>query len=211
MVGPGGVFAGGDSDGGRDDYLGVGRKAVTVGVLSNERAKISVAATRQRPATDTPSWRLAMLEQSIPERLIPRFWAKVDKAGSGGCWLWTADKLPTGYGRFSINTGGKTVKLLAHRVAYEWATGPIPDGLELDHLCRTRNCVNPAHLEPVSHRTNTRRGVGPTALNAQRDVCLRGHPFDTADALGARRCSVCQKARSSAASARYRAKQRGQQ
>lgn len=80
-----------------------------------------------------------------------RFWALVDRgAGATGCWLWRGS-LSLGYASF----GG----VWGHRLAYEYAIGPIPAGLELDHLCRTTNCVNPAHLEPVTHAENMRRGA----------------------------------------------------
>lgn len=86
-----------------------------------------------------------------------RFMAKVDLAGHGGCWLWTAAVDPTtGYGKFHIGPDQRTCG--AHRFAYELLVGPIPDGLVLDHLCRVRHCVNPQHLEPVTVGENLRRG-----------------------------------------------------
>ena len=84
-----------------------------------------------------------------------RFWEKVDKAGQDECWLWTANKTaPNGHGRF-LGPGGQ---VMAHRFAYELLVGPIPEGLVIDHLCRVRLCVNPAHLEPVTAEENIRRG-----------------------------------------------------
>lgn len=77
-------------------------------------------------------------------------WSLVDKDGPGGCWLWTGSQDGKGY--------GKTGRGRIHRIVYEELVGPIPDGLQLDHLCRVRNCVNPAHLEPVTGRENVRRG-----------------------------------------------------
>lgn len=86
------------------------------------------------------------------------FWAKVDKDGPGGCWLWTGYTSPRGYG----DTGryGLSRTRLAHRIAYELTLGRIPEGMQLDHLCRVRRCVNPEHLEPVTPRENIARGDG---------------------------------------------------
>lgn len=85
-----------------------------------------------------------------------RFWSKVVEIdGDGSCWLWTAAKSGKGYGCVVIDRR----RYPAHRVAYEMFVGPIPEGLEIDHLCRVRNCVNPAHLEPVTHAENVRRAM----------------------------------------------------
>ena len=91
--------------------------------------------------------------ESLKRPLSVRLWAKVDK--SGDCWIWTGCRIRHGYGRIS---GPGRKPLLAHRVAYELTYGPIPDGLELDHLCRNPSCVRPDHLEPVTHLENVRRG-----------------------------------------------------
>lgn len=99
-----------------------------------------------------------------------RFWSKVRKTET--CWEWVAGK-DHGYG--IIQAGGRARK--AHRLAYEMLVGPIPAGLILDHLCRNRSCVNPAHLEVVTNRENVLRGVGPTAANAAKTHCVRGHAF----------------------------------
>jgi hypothetical protein len=82
-----------------------------------------------------------------------RFWAKVDVRGPDECWLWTAGVNPYGYGAFWV----RGVMRGAHRVSYEMAVGPIPDELQLDHICRVRRCVNPSHLEPVTQLENLRR------------------------------------------------------
>jgi len=84
--------------------------------------------------------------------LTDPFWTRVDMSGDD-CWPWLGPLNETGYG--TVWRGGR--KLKAHRVAYELAVGPVPDGLELDHLCRVRACVRPAHLEPVTHRVNLNR------------------------------------------------------
>ena len=86
-----------------------------------------------------------------PKPIGPRFWAKVDKDGAGGCWLWTGTTRGKGYGFFTIN--GRMVS--AHRLAYRMAHGDIPNEMALDHICHVHNCVNPAHLRPA---TNTENG-----------------------------------------------------
>lgn len=101
------------------------------------------------------------------ERFLPKYEVTDD------CWLWTAAIDKAGYGRI----GEGTKVLYAHRVAYELAVGPIPAGLVIDHLCRTRNCVNPDHLEVVPQRRNILRGVAFSAENAAKTHCLRGHEF----------------------------------
>lgn len=79
----------------------------------------------------------------------------VEDCGHGTpCWIWQLSTVGAGYGRFQVD--GK--KHLAHRWHYEQVHGQIPDGLELDHLCRQYRCVNPDHLEPVTHIENVRRG-----------------------------------------------------
>lgn len=116
-----------------------------------------------------------------------RFWRKVDKTGP--CWIWTAGRDWDGYGIFS--DAGRSRR--AHRWSYAALVGPIPDGLQLDHLCRNRACVNPGHLEPVESRQNTMRSpVAPAALNAAKDVCRCGQPYDAVSRSGARRCRECE-------------------
>lgn len=101
-----------------------------------------------------------------------RFQANV-VVDASGCWLWKGNISDNGYGRFCVDYKSHR----AHRWAYEQALGPIPKGLTLDHLCRCRNCVNPAHLEPVSLATNVMRGQGVSARNARKTHCKRGHEF----------------------------------
>ncbi len=122
-----------------------------------------------------------------------RFWSKVDTTGE--CWEWTAAKDRYGYGKFWID--GKRKK--AHRVAYELEVGEIPQGLELDHLCRNTACVRPDHLEAVTHKQNTLRGEGLSAQNARKTHCDSGHPFDDANTYvrryGGRDCRTCNRER----------------
>lgn len=113
--------------------------------------------------------------------LEERFWAKVDK--SGDCWEWTASKGSHGYGQIGRGAPSKAV-LLAHRVSYEIANGPIPHGMVIDHICHNRGCVNPDHLRVVTQKQNlenrsgTRnstgvRGVFPVTNNSKFQVIVR--------------------------------------
>lgn len=101
---------------------------------------------------------------------IPAVLASKFSVSDSGCWEWTASRFKsTGYGAYR----GRN----AHRAVYRAAVGPIPEGLDLDHLCRNRGCVNPAHLEPVTHRVNLLRGETIVAANAAKTHCRHGHPL----------------------------------
>lgn len=127
----------------------------------------------------------------IPQKDRDRFWAKV-KFRQHGCWDWTSNISPKGYPTMHLNK----VPTYAHRIAYTDTHGPIPCGMELDHLCRNTQCVNPAHLEAVTHKENCLRGNGPPAVNAKKTHCIRGHELSgdnvrmRADKY-ARQCLAC--------------------
>jgi hypothetical protein len=124
--------------------------------------------------------------------LRARFWAKVNKTET--CWLWTAGKHSAGYGVINLCVGVNQVAY-AHRLSYEWAKGPIPDGLEIDHLCRVRNCVNPDHLEAVTGAVNNLRGESAAARHSRKTHCPRGHAYSGQNLYrpkrGGRQCRAC--------------------
>ncbi len=137
---------------------------------------------------------------------VDRFWAKVDKFGPDGfhsqtgenlgpCWLWTTPRVADGYGEFQVNRQ----KVLAHRFSYTLLIGPIPEGLELDHLCRVRHCVRPSHLEPVTHRVNLLRGDTMPIRNAAKTHCPAGHEYSMENTYirtdGRRYCRTCHQER----------------
>lgn len=121
--------------------------------------------------------------------LPQRFWNKVKVNPETGCWEWTACKFNTGYGYYWLDGGGTS----GHRAAYEAFRGVIPEGLHLDHLCRVRNCVNPAHLEAVTPTVNILRGTGITAHNAKKDRCPTCDGEFTQYKENKRYCAHCRK------------------
>lgn len=124
---------------------------------------------------------------------IDRFMAKVEKTEA--CWLWVGCVHPGGYGKFFVRkVQSRTILVYAHRWSYEHFIGPIPDGLEVDHLCRVRHCVNPDHLEPVTKAENVAR-VPKSAYGNRRGcfevVCKRGHPRSEDNLTPDRHCRIC--------------------
>ena len=139
---------------------------------------------------------------------VARFWAKVDKGAPGECWRWTGAPDRDGYGKMSV---GRAIRLSAHRYAYLLLKGHIASGMEVDHTCHSlddscpggatcahRLCVNPAHLEAVTHKENQRRGRSPMASNSRKTHCSNGHPLSGTNLRiekgGRRRCRTCQMA-----------------
>ena len=122
------------------------------------------------------------------DRLPPRFWSKVRVAESG-CWEWTGALTHNGYGILG-KFRGRTYR--AHRLSHESLVGTIPPGLQIDHLCKNKRCVNPAHLEPVTPRENSVvRGSGVGACNARKLYCPSGHSYSTVNNRGERVCYQC--------------------
>lgn len=117
------------------------------------------------------------------------FWERYKEVD--GCWVWTGSTGPNGYGKLSRNRGWNG---LAHRVAYSLVHGGIPEGLVIDHLCRNRACINPAHLEAVTFNENVRRGA--RNYGGVRTRCKYGHDITVAENLitlsnGTHRCRLC--------------------
>ena len=127
---------------------------------------------------------------------IGRLVSLIDLTAPGDCWPWLGFIDRDGYGRY-----GKWST--AYRAVYEFVVGPVPDGLALDHLCRVRGCVNPAHLEPVTHAENMRRSAP-----AQATHCINGHAYDAVNTYfrpnGQRDCRACVRSRARAYKARLR-------
>lgn len=128
---------------------------------------------------------------------LRRFESRVAVDPDSGCWLWAGGISSNGYGAFSV----AYKSIAAHRFAYQLLVGPIPNGLELDHLCRNRACCNPDHLEAVTHLVNQRR-------RPQRTHCKRGHEYTTENtylkANGDRQCKECVRISSRARAAKKR-------
>lgn len=137
------------------------------------RVQALIGAGRTAARCGEGSWRVGIVE--------------IPKKPETPCVLWGGSKNKSGYGFFSIR--GDT--FAAHRIEWERVNGEIPDGLEMDHLCRNPSCVNPDHLEAVTSRVNVLRSTCPPAVNARKTHCIRGHEFDRTNKRGQRRCCKC--------------------
>ncbi len=129
------------------------------------------------------------------EKIQERFWGKVD--ASGPCWQWMGAGAGKGYGKIGVVVDGKPSYPYAHRVAWEILVGEIPEGKELDHLCKNRRCVNPDHLEPVTRRQNLARSAAVCTLNSLKSSCPQGHPYEGDNLIQnkyGRACRECRRA-----------------
>lgn len=124
---------------------------------------------------------------SLPEHLQE----KIHIEPNSGCWLWAGAISGSGYGRVKKPRSREAEQ--AHRAVYKILRGPIPEGLVLDHKCRTRCCVNPAHLRPLTNKENILCGTSPSARHAHKLVCDNGHSLADAYVVnGTRKCKTCQ-------------------
>lgn len=122
------------------------------------------------------------------DEFVERFWSRVEKTET--CWLWKGP-LNNGYG--AVRAFNQATN--PHRAAWRLLVGPIPPTMQIDHLCRVRNCVNPAHMEIVTGKVNTLRGNSTSARNAVKTHCPQGHIYNRKNTFvckgGMRHCRVC--------------------
>lgn len=150
-------------------------------------------AVAEKCSSPTRSFRPVPRLEDVTERTFRSFFIRVDNR-TEGCWEWTGSRDKFGYGSCYLRLrSGPRVFMMAHRVAYAWWAGAIPEGLEIDHLCGNTACVRPDHLEAVTHQTNQRRGRAATKTH-----CVHGHAFTPATTYlrdGRRVCRLCRRVR----------------
>lgn len=150
--------------------LGSAASVADVADVAQDANRCSEGVNRHELGARRPDRKLADLGADVAARVAARFWSKVDR--SGECWLWKGHVAGKGYGYFNVVRG---IVARAHRLAYEIEHGAIGEGLVIDHLCRNRLCVNPAHLEAVTNRENVLRGSQDRMVAARTNTCMRGH------------------------------------
>jgi hypothetical protein len=164
--------------------------------------KRSAGAQRQLP----PAWHSDRRSEMRAKSIVPltssqieKFWSKVEVPYQPSCcWEWQGLFTKGGYGRYFTYSVDKIRRyLLAHRVAYTILIGDIPEDLEIDHLCRNRQCVNPDHMEPVTSLENQIRSFSVTGVNSRKTHCIHGHEFTDANTgrskQGRRYCLTCKR------------------
>jgi hypothetical protein len=143
------------------------------------------------------------MSNADPEKQLAKLLAKRHVTETG-CWKWPGQRTAAGYGQMRTGPGSRDY---VHRISHKLLIGPIPEGTEIDHLCRNRACYNPEHLEAVPHRINWLRGESHAAVVVRTNRCGKGHDMTDAyvtKTTGARRCRPCVRAQQD----RYRAKRR---
>lgn len=137
------------------------------------------------------------------DRLMPRIYEGETSHDELPCWLFRGSHNPQGYGQIGKGRRGEGQQL-THRVTYTYFRADVPEGLDLDHLCRVRGCCNPWHLEPVTRRVNNLRAVGLGKSNLKKTHCPYGHAYDEANTYRApgtpnsRMCRACSRLRARA-------------
>lgn len=177
------------------------------GVTGTIRGYSRHIAVKEKPCDSCRAARNARKRARAAVTLVPgrpsideRFWSKVTGGGVETCWEWVAYRDQNGYGRFGV--GGRSGGMdMAHRVSWRLLRGDIPAGLQLDHLCFNRACVNPWHLDPCTNEVNSRRSTA-AQVNAARQLaitsCPQGHAYDEQNTRvkrnGSRACRACARA-----------------
>lgn len=159
-----------------------------------------MSTARKRRGAETQAIAAAWFRENEMPSWGSRFVAQVQLDGASGCWLWTGR--PSGKGYAQLRVGDR--RPVAHRLMWEYVNGPVPDGLFLDHLCRTRHCVNPSHLEPVTSRENTMRSpVAVASVYASRTHCNNGHEYTEANTLRRGSTRICRTCKNRAQREKY--------
>ena len=139
--------------------------------------------------------RRALCQLSYPGSKLPQTLAQKIAIDAAGCWIWTGARQTNGYGSACIPGTGRSA--LAHRLVYELLVAPIPEGLQIDHLCRVKACVNPKHLEPVTAAENNRRGRIANSFDGTGRIkteCPMGHDTTAPDSRSGGYCKRCKNA-----------------